>query len=234
MSDPRPTLLLTRPLATSRRFADGFRARFGQDWPIVLCPLMETQHLSPDLPDKPFAHVAFTSETAVAAYARLSGDRTPIAWCVGQRTALAARTAGFPVRQGPGDAEALMNLIRAERPAGAFLWPRGAQIARDLASELRAAGFEITGLQVYTQRAADPTAGAMALLAGDRPLLLPLFSPRSARLAADAFGAHAAPIRVAALSPAVADAAGRLAPERLSIAGKPESESLLDALAALI
>lgn len=234
MNDPRPALLLTRPAAASQRFADGFRARFGADWPIVISPLMETRLLSPDLPETPFAHVAFTSETAVAAYSRLTRDRTPTTWCVGQRTAQAAQAAGFAARQGQGDAETLIKLIRTERPAGPFLWPHGAHLARDLAADLGAAGFDVTSLQVYAQRAIGPTAEAMALLAGDSPVLLPLFSPRSARLAADAFAAHVAPIRVAALSQAVAKAAAGLSPERLSIARTPESECLLDALAALI
>lgn len=234
MSDPRPTLLLSRPIAASRRFADAFRARFGADWPIVICPLMETQNLSPALPPRPFAHLAFTSEAAVAAYARLTVDRTPTAWCVGRRTARAAAAAGFAVRQGPGDAAALANLIRAERPTGAFLWPHGAHVARDLAADLSAAGFDVAALPVYAQHPLAPSSKAQTLLAGGRPVLLPLFSPRSARLAASAFVGHAAPLRIAAFSPAVADAATDLGPERLSIASEPDSESLLAALAALI
>ncbi|HQY42912.1 MAG TPA: uroporphyrinogen-III synthase [Paracoccaceae bacterium] len=234
MTDPRPTLLLTRPFAAGQEFTETFKARFGADWPTLLSPLMETQPLSPELPQRPFAHIAFTSQAAVPVFARLTADRTQTAWCVGQRTALAAKAAGFAIRQGAGDAHALARIIRTERPAGAILWPHGAQTAHDLAADLSAAGFDVTALLVYAQQPLAPTPAAQMLLAGGAPVLLPLFSPRSARLAVTAFGAHAAPLRVAALSPAVANAAAGLAPERLSIARTPDSESLLAALAALI
>lgn len=233
MTRPRPTLLLTRPLAASQRFAQAFRGRFGADWPVVISPLMATTFLAPDLPDVEPEHLLFTSETAVAAHCRLTAGRRATAWCVGPRTTAAARAAGFAVREGPGDAPALAALLKASPPGGAILWPHGADIAHDLVADLAQAGIALRALTVYRQGPCPPTALAAELLATPRPVLLPLFSPRSARLVIDAFPDAAAPLLVAALGPAVAAAAAPLRPQRLSVADRPDSESLLAALGAL-
>ena len=234
MKDPRPPLLLTRPLAASERFAAAFRTRFGADWPVILSPLMRVEFLSPDLSSAPVDHLVFTSETAVGAYARLARDRRATAWCVGPRTAAAARTAGFAVQDAAGDGRRLAMMIKSSDVAGRILWPHGADVAHDIAADLSADGIKTDGLVVYTQATLDPSPAAMALMEGADPVLLPLFSPRSARLAVRAFGRATAPLLVAALSPAVAAAASPLAPRRMTTAAKPDSESLLEAMAALI
>jgi len=230
---PRPTLLLTRRLAASLRFAQAFRGRFGADWPVVISPLMVTTFLAPDLPDEAPDQILFTSETAVEAFVRLTSDRRATAWCVGPRTSAMALAAGFGVREGPGDALALAAQIRAAPPGGRMLWPRGAHTAHDFETDLAQVGLPVRCVTVYRQEPVPPTREATDLVAALDPILLPLFSPRSARLASDAFAAAVAPLLVAALSPAVAEAAGPLHPQRLSVADRPDSESLLAAMAAL-
>ncbi len=227
MDRTRPTLLLTRPAAASARFARDFAARFGAEWPVVIAPLMETVFLSPPLSAGPFAGVILTSETAVGAYARLTDDRSPPAWCVGPRTAAAAQAAGFQARQGPGDAAGLARLLAAERH-GVWLWPRG----RDVATDLTGVGPAIQPLIVYEQRPSDLPPPALALLAGAAPVILPLFSPRSARLFA-ATGPHRAPLMVAALSQAVAAALPQ-GVSALEIADRPDADGMSQALARLI
>lgn len=236
MPDPRPTLLLTRPRAASARFAALFGARFGPDWPVVIAPLMQTEWLTlePAGPAPDGCDLIFTSETAVAAWCRLTTDRGARAWCVGPRTADAARQAGFAVAEGPGTAEGLARTIAAARPANRLLWPSGRAIAADMTSLLQDHGLIAERLVVYDQTTLPLGEEAGGLLAGRSPVLLPLFSPRSAELAAGAMARRNAPIWLAAISPAAAAAALPLAADRQAVAAHPDADGMMGALAALI
>ncbi|MGB3314372.1 MAG: uroporphyrinogen-III synthase, partial [Albidovulum sp.] len=111
MDRERPTLLLTRPEKQSKGFAGAFRARFGADWPVIHSPLTAIRYLAagPVPPDTD--GIIFTSQNAVSAFLRVTGDRGLKAWCVGMRTAEVARKAGFDVVAGPGGAEDLAQMI---------------------------------------------------------------------------------------------------------------------------
>ena len=99
-SDPggqRPVLLLTRPELQSQRFAAQFRQRFGADWPIVIAPLMALVVTAP-VPDlASFAGLILSSESAVAMLAGSGQKVTMPCYCVGARTADAARALGATV-----------------------------------------------------------------------------------------------------------------------------------------
>jgi uroporphyrinogen-III synthase len=64
-------------------------------------------------------------------------------------------------------------------------------------------------------------------------VIIPLFSPRSAAILAD-FGPFAAPLLLAAISPAVAEKAAILAPTQLQVADSPDAAGMLAAIARLI
>lgn len=234
METARPILLLTRPEAQSRRFAEAFRARFGADWPVVIAPLTGIVWLNPALPARLPAHVVFTSENAVRAFVRLTSDRSATAWCVGPRTQAVAGAAGFATRRGPGDGAGLARLIGASGEVRTVLYPRPFHAAGDLAGELKSAGIETVSLVVYDQEARPLSDDAIRVLGGRSPVLLPLFSPRSARLAVAAAGDARAPILLAAISGAVAQAARGIPALRSVTAARPDGEAMLDALGALI
>lgn len=234
MKPVRPILFLTRPEMQSRRFAEEFRARFGADWPVVIAPLTEIVRLDPALPADPPAHVVFTSENAVAAFAALSPDRTALAWCVGPRTEAAARAAGFATRLGPGDGAGLARSIASDPSVRQVLYPRPVHAAGDIPGALESAGIETVPVVVYDQREQPFSGAASAVLAGPVPVLLPLFSPRSARLAEKAARGATAPLLIAAISPAAAAEARELSARRMVIAARPDGDAMLDALGALI
>lgn len=234
METARPILLLTRPEAQSRRFADAFRARFGADWPVVITPLTEIVWLSPALPVKLPAHVVFTSENAVRAFVRLTPDRSATAWCVGPRTQAVAEAAGFATRLGPGDGAGLARLIAASGEVRTVLYARPFHAAADLAGELKSAGIDTVSVVVYDQEARPLSDDAIRVLGGPSPVLLPLFSPRSASLAEAAVRDVRAPILLAAISGAVAQAARGIPALHSVTAARPDGEAMLDALGALI
>lgn len=180
----RPILLLTRPDADSRRFA-----ALLPDWRAVISPILRivaVDHDGAALHRAP--GLVFTSAHAVAS---AGPGRGRLAICVGGRTAEAARAAGFDVRRGGGSAESLLPLIAAAPVP--LIHPHGRHLARDL---------PVPGLVVYDQQAQPLNDAARAVLAGDEPVVLPLFSPRSARLVADAVAGARAPLWVVAISPA--------------------------------
>lgn len=234
MPDHRPPLLLTRPVSASARFAAAFRAQFGADWPIVLSPLMETLWKSPVIDLYGVTALIFSSENAVNGYCRLQTGRNLRAWCVGARTAETARLAGFDAVEGPGDAAGLADIILRVDEGGRMLWPRGRQVAFDIADRLNRAGKETVSVTVYDQQTLMPTSAARTLMAGSDPVLLPLFSPQSAALVQAAFADHRAPLWVAALSLSIAKACAPLDARRLSVAAHPDSESLLAALREIL
>lgn len=125
-------------------------------------------------------HLLFTSINAVHAFVRLNEKRDIPALCVGTHTAKVAQAAGLVARSADGSASDLVAL--ALSVTGPFLYPRGVHMARDIASDLRASGQRVDEVVVYDQTALPLTAQARAALTDRTPCLVPLFSPRTARL----------------------------------------------------
>jgi len=229
-----PPLLLTRPAAQGDRFAAMVRARFGPDLPILVSPLIVPEFLAPPLPADPRGLI-FTSETGVEGFARLWQGGSRPAWCVGDRTAAAADAAGFDARSAAGDAAALVAMLRAEAPPGLLLHARGRDSRGDVAGTLARQGLSVAEAIVYAQLEQPLSEAARTLLRGTAPVAVPLFSPRTAGLFAAALKADRleAPVWIAALSPAVAEAAGVGRPSRLAVARRPDAAAMVEALARL-
>jgi uroporphyrinogen-III synthase len=227
-SDPVP-VLLTRSLAQSRTFAAAMMARFGERVRPVIAPLLEVEYLRPDLPDGPFAAVIFTSANGVAA-TEGPGRLPPLAWCVGDRTAEAARAAGFRARSAGGDADALVAALSADPPGGRLLHLRGEDTRGAVAERLTAAGVPTEALILYRQVARPMSAAGRAALAAAGPMIVPVFSPESARrLVAEISVPPRATLRLVAMSRAVADAAEGLG-AALWVARQPDAEAMLEAV----
>lgn len=78
------------------------------------------------------------------------------------------------------------------------------------------------------------TPAARAALSGSAPLLVPLFSPRSAGLMAPEIANARAPLHIAAMSPAVAEALPLQVRGGVAMAPVPDAEGMLQALAGLM
>lgn len=231
--DKAPVLLLTRPRAASERFAASWRARRGDAAPVIMAPVVEivTLPVAPDL--SRIEAVIFTSENAVAAMG--PPPRAFPAWCVGDRTAEAARAAGYAAHAAGGTAESLVAAMLAARARGPFLHARGRETRGGVAEALRAAGLECEEAVVYRQLTVPLSAAGQEAVAGDAPVLLPLFSPNSAVRLADALAEIEvrAPLKVAAMSAAVARAWNGPARGDVLVAREPSAKAMLDALETL-
>ncbi len=235
LARPPFAFLLTRPAPASARFAAALRDSFGPDARIVVSPLMQPVFLHPPLPSGAFDALILTSETGAEAARRLSAERggLPVAaYCVGDRTAAAATAAGFRATSAQGNAKALTRIIRIMEPKGRFLHLRGRDTVGDIVQQLDLDGIMARDAVVYEQVPQPPSSDALAVLQGSHPVVLPLFSPRSADLVA-AIGPVRAPLWVAALSEAVAERARGLSPARLVIADRPDATAMLQAVESL-
>ena len=229
-------VLLTRPAGQADRFAHDMAAAFGARVRMIQSPLMQPQDLSPVWPDLPYSAVILTSETGVAAAARLQGEGRNLpkrAYCVGDRTADVARAAGFGALSANGDAEALLTLILSSADPGPFLHLRGQEARGDIAPRLAAKGRPAHAAIVYAQTPLPLTNAARNLLSGQEPVLVPLFSPRTAQLFTDA-APIGAPLWIVAISSATAKAVASLSPARLTIAERPDAASMLAAVETML
>lgn len=228
-----PPLLLTRPHPASERFAAGWRARAGGDARAVISPVTEIVALPLPAGIGAGRIYLFSSENGVAAAGRApAGAR---AWCVGARTAAAARAAGFAARAAGGTADALVAAVMASGERGPYLHLRGRRSRGEVAARLAAAGLDCREAVAYDQRPLPLSDEARALLAAPGRVLVPLFSPDSARrLGAALSGVPvAAALLVAAMSPAVAAAWTHPATSRVLRATRPTAAAMTEALLAL-
>lgn len=207
-----PILLLTRPEAAARRFAAQMRAA-GLGLRVVIAPLMRIEGVAHDADAvQAVPRLVLTSPHAVP-FAGPGAGRT--AFCVGPATARAARKAGFRVIEGPGDAARLAPMLAGQH---GLVHPHGRHVT---------AGLPVAGIVVYDQIAQDLPDAGRAVLAGFAPVIWPLFSPRSARLAARAAQGACAPVHAVAISPA---AAAPWPDKGVTVAASPDAAGLIAAI----
>ena len=208
----------------------------GMGFTPLIDPLLAVRDLSPAIDLTDVAALAFTSVNGVAAFARASSDRTRRVFAVGDRTAAAARDAGFGrVDSADGDVGALAGLIlgAARDLDGAVLHPAALEPAGDLLSPLIAAGLTARRLALYESVARDPAPETLAAIGTLTAVLL--HSPRAAlRLAALLADRPAPDLKALCLSPAVAAPLEALAQagalRSLASAPRPTETALLGLL----
>lgn len=228
-------VLVTRPRADGEAFATALAARFGARVRPVVAPLIAPRFLTPPIADHNYAAVMFTSAHAVEGARRL-GIRLPsLAWCVGRKTASVATAAGFQARSADGDADALVKAVLADPPNGRILYLRGVNTHGNIVESLNYSGINVDVAIVYDQEPQPLTTAALALLHSPGPILVPLFSPRTATLLRAVLPPDIrAKLHIAAMSPAVAEALGDLPRAALTIARQPDAPAMLDAVKSLL
>ncbi|WP_417806340.1 uroporphyrinogen-III synthase [Thioclava sp.] len=228
----KPILLLTRPRTSSEAFARQFHARFGADWPVIVSPLLEIVPLDATIP--PADALIFTSQHGVNAFATHEGANGRVAYCVGARTAQAAQAAGFRAIVGDGGAKALVPIIAAAYRGESLLHARGEEVAFDVQESLNSAGIVTKSVILYRQHSLPLSAEAITALKRERGLLVPLFSPNSARAFHVALPDPHAPLLIAAISAAVAQSCAPAADMRIEVAPSPDANGMLEAISSLL
>ncbi|NBB96686.1 MAG: uroporphyrinogen-III synthase [Alphaproteobacteria bacterium] len=225
-----PTLLLTRP----RDSAEDFASAAAWTGRVVISPILELRWRAID-PPAPDAGLVFTSQHGVRALARVTAWRDWPVWCVGPATLAAALAAGFAApRPGGGTAQTLIARLLAAPPGIPLVHVHGGHVVTDLVGQLSAAGQSARGVVAYDQVACPLSDAARQCLSAEGAVVLPVFSPRSARLLVAEWGRLNAPragMYAVAISDAVAQVLGSLPLRAMQIAPTPDQPGMLAALA---
>jgi uroporphyrinogen-III synthase len=237
-------VLVTRPHPDDETTAASLRAR-GFD--VLRAPMLRFEPVAfHDDINARYSAVIVTSANALRGIEpHLKGHRLlelPL-FAVGEHTAAAARRAGFThVVSANGDAANLRDLVLASlkakelKKASTLLYLAGAEIARDLASELEESGFRVVTQTTYKMIAVTslPRETCDAFAANQVEAVLH-YSQRSARAFLDA--ARAAGVEISALaipqccvSAAVASVVRDAGATQVVVAATPDENALFAAL----
>jgi len=229
------SILITRPNPAGTMFADHLRTKLGKDCAICTSPLMQIE-VCANLPDlAEIATLIFTSRHGVEAFAQQSDRRDIPAYAVGETTGNVARQLGLSVTAGDGDAERLIAKILHDNPPAPCLHVRGDHVAAPVAKILSDAGIETHEAVAYMQKPLHLSDAAQRLLHQSAPVILPLFSPRSAKLFFSQPGVTdwKATLYILAISASVADQVPSPWAKRLTIAKEPTASAMMQALQRL-
>ncbi len=226
-------VVVTRPQADGERTAATLEA-LGHE--VLVAPLMRIDPVAANLAGT-WSAIVITSANALQA-APDTADKTLPVFAVGDRSAEAARRAGFAkVSSANGDIKDLIRLVAA-RTVGArapLLYPAGEERAGDLVAQLAACGIDAEMKIVYRAVVeAFPPVLAAALESGDVDAVLH-FSRRSAELfvegaRASGVAGPAQDVRHLCLSSQVAEPL--IGASRIAVAARPEEAALIALLRA--
>lgn len=237
----KKTILMTRPRAASLRWASSLVAR---DYECLIDPLLRVETIPGARPHGDFQAVIFTSTNAPEALLEQGETLSDLlalpCFCVGPSTGAAARAFGFTdIRCGASDSGALAELIIAqitakERP---LLHVCGETAEKKAYDALDKAGVAVMSWPIYRAVAADDLAAeTLARFRADGIDIVPVFSPRSARILVSLIEKNRLVqqchrIVAIGLSPAVADVLRTLPWRRLRVAAAPREDEVLACLA---
>ena len=226
-------VLLTRPLPQSERFADQLKLALGDRIRVVISPILTIRPINSPVSLDGVSAVILSSENGARVLAEMMDVGGRLAYCVGDRTAHVAHGFGMRAMSANGDANDLIAMIKEHHQAGQLLHVHGAVSQGDIAANLNANGINTRSEVIYEQVETSLSNQARALLQGDEPVILPLFSPRSAALVGKAADTARAPLALASLSPAVRAAWVGPKPVASLIADQPNARALCDIVEAL-
>jgi len=206
------------------------REELGAGPQIIQSPLLKIELLPIEQDVSKYQALIFTSENGVRAYVKSRGHAGLPAFCVGERTAKAATEAGLKALSANGTADELVALVQGAALDGPLLHIRGEHTRGNIAERIDA---QVDEAVAYQQVPVNLTGEAQSLLDGDKAVILPLFSPRTAQLFFKLVTNSNAQLRVVAISEAVKEAiVGSNPPENMNIlvADTPDAVAMLRAI----
>jgi len=223
--DREPKIILTRPEPGLSKFS----VQLAQEVPSAqqYCEALQVIDFKPYQGDLArYSGFVFTSSNGVRAAKRW--DLPPrLGFGVGQVTTELARSYCDPVYDGGSDVEALIALIKSMMPDGPLLHIRGRVSVGNLATRLSEHGIETHEAIGYQQNVCTPSDVLIQLLQGGKPMILPLFSPKSAEIL-KTLSTNREHWHVIAMSQAVAEIFDANKVWKLEIARKPNGAAMLD------
>ena len=229
MKNRQPLLLITRPEAEAQQLVREIRQACPAPVDILLSPLIEIEPIACDVSLEGFSGVIFTSKNGVRCAPKPKTDNSVLAFCVGARTAEAAQSKGYLTLSANGNATDLIKMILCEDVQGPLIHFRGAHSRGEIAKNLAKAGRNIISQVVYRQNEAGLTKEAMTALAESRPVVVPLYSPRTAQMLVNQ-GPHPSNVTFVTISQAVADVIAVYDTNGVIVAEHPDGVAMIEAI----
>ena len=221
-----PILLVTRPVETARRFAQRIEDVYGTGFQTILSPALEIVQLDPEVPTE-CDHLILTSANGVRQAIRINIKVTGSVFCVGQRTADLAKSHFFSAIRAGSCAKELIERVSKQNIDGAILHLSGTHTRGDIVENLMKRGLKASRAIAYDQRLLTPTYDAKDALKGTLPIVLPLFSTRSAGLLAQC--KVNAPVHVVAISEVVKASLPDAFRQSVKVADAPDEDHMVEA-----
>jgi uroporphyrinogen-III synthase len=246
-------ILVTRPQPDNEKTGASLRAR---GFEVLLAPMLRFEPVAlPDEPAADYAAVIVTSANALRAIEPQLGEYGLLGlplFAVGERTAAAAREAGFgTVISADGDGADLRDLVVVQarkwakdkkkskeksKTARPLLYLAGAELSRDLAGELAEHGLDVVTRTTYRMVASQglPREACDAIAANQIEAVLH-YSARSARAFLDAVRSagveiSALAVRQCCISATVAAILREAGATQVTVASSPDENALLGML----
>ena len=176
-----PSVLITRPHAAAERFA----AELLNECPglnIVISPVLAIAPTG-ELPElSQYEGVIFTSPNAVERFSASTIADGCHCFCVGDTTAEAARQIGFSAVSAGGSSHELIDLVKNFPIKGRLVHVRGVHSRGEIAQRLSDMGRPCDTSIVYDQIEQTLNHSAQQLFNEKKPVIVPIFSPRTAEL----------------------------------------------------
>jgi len=219
-------MLVTRPLEQGRAFVKDYQNLWPNWLNCIVTPLLEIVPRDTDVSFDNIEGAIFSSSNAVK-FAPVCRDIP--AYCVGQTTTRAARHKGWEAFLVAATAKELITEMKCLRPKTPLLHIAGRHMRGKIADNLTQAGLHTRTVIVYDQALRDLSEQAQRVIGGTSPVILPVFSPRTARqLRKQRLGR--APLHLVALSPAVMDELRQIRAASKTMARAPDGPSMVAAV----
>lgn len=223
-------LILARPEGSNSTFGALIAPNVRNRLDFIRSPLLEIAPIEGVGDASGAACAIFTSANGVKYAPKGNGRR---AFCVGQKTTELARSYGWDAVFSGATVSALKEQILTQRPQGQIHHYSGVFVRGNVANDLSTAGLNVANIPLYDQRLLPFSEEALAVLGGKTPVIVPLFSPRTAAHFAAIAPVHPS-LCLVSMSAGVAEALGEMIPAKLLIAQEPNAKSMADCVENLV
>lgn len=202
----------------------------GKNINSLISPILKIQTLRPKIDPNQYGAFIFSSRNGVMAANQLFNLQGRKAFVVGNKTAKIASNLGMRTYSADGNSGDLLNLIIQKHPVEKLLFLRGEYATGSVAETLNSIGLETESVVVYRQHAQKLSPEAQGALCGFDPVLIPLFSPRSAALMGSEMKRIKATARFSliGMSQSVMDAWNGPRPINLVVADEPNAAAMVE------
>lgn len=224
---------MTRPQEAAECFMAQLPANLRARLDPLFSPLVAIEPIAAAIEFGDARGLIFTSANGVGVAGKLTRRRDLPCYCVGMATTRAAQKAGWQANCAGTEAKDLIRTLAESQPERPLLHIRGVHGRGKVAARLSALGCLAREQVIYDQPLLPLTQAARTVLACTSPVIVPLFSPRTARQFANLVAGQA-PRYLAALSAAVAKPLSMLKYNNLMIAEHPDAGTMAQLVGDLV